>query len=283
MKKPKDSSVFICGIVRNAEKRLKNNLPVVEDLISAFKDGRAFIYENDSNDNSKAVLTDWATRFPDQIEVSLNNNVSFPEPSPMKEGVNQFFSRNRIEKMVWLRNKYLDYVESTGWNGDYFIVVDLDVAHLDVKSILASFDVGQDWDAISAYGYSYSPKLKERYHDTYAYCPAGRAYDNPQTEKDIYGCQKDFEIFKRTGKLMPVSSAFGGLTIYRWEAIKGLRYRLEMNNDNRVECYCEHKSMYHQMYERGFSKFFINPQMRLKYQGFNLNLLSRWLRSKLQH
>ncbi len=282
MKKVRESSVFICSIVKNAGKGLLKNLPVVEELIFAFKNANVFIYENDSDDNTKSILNAWSNRLAGKVKISLNDNIEFPTPSPIKEGSNKYFCRRRIEKMVWLRNKYLDYIDDSGWNGDYLIVVDLDVAQLTAKPILDAFEANADWDALSAYGYSMSPKLHERYHDTYAYSPYGKEYDKPQTEKDIYCCQKDFRHFKKTGELMPVSSAFGGLSIYRWDAVKGLRYQLEVNNDNRVECYCEHRSLYRQMYQRGFENFFIDPKLRLKYQNVDLKLIRKWLCSKLK-
>lgn len=281
MKKAKESSVFICSIVRNAEKGLSKNLPVIEELMRAFKESRVYIYENDSNDRTKSILKAWSSRFPDNVEISINANITFPNPSPIKDGINKYFCRRRIEKMAWLRNKYLEHIDKIGWNGDYLIVVDLDVARLEAKPIIVAFDTNTYWDTVSAYGYSMSPKLRERYHDTYAYSPSCKKYSEPQTEKDIYCCQKDFERFRKTKELMPVSSAFGGLTIYRWEAVKGLRYQLEMNADNRVECYCEHRSLYRQMHERGYRNFFIDPKMRLKYQRVNLALARKWLCSKL--
>lgn len=282
MKNPQDSSIFICSIVRNAEKGLKRNIPVISEIFRYFRSVKVFVFENDSRDGSKELLSDWAAEFPDIVSVSLNDNLKIPMTGQSRPGVNPFFSRNRIEKMVFLRNKYLDYIAQSGWHGEYLMVVDLDVCRLSVSNIMSSFESETEWDAISAYGYSLSPKLKERYHDTYAYRPHAVPYDTPQTERDIYKCNDVLGDSNETDSLIPVTSAYGGLAIYRWKAVDGLRYELEMNEDPRVEVYCEHRSLYRQMYERGYRRFFINPRMRLKYQELTLPLMMQWIRKKFR-
>lgn len=280
MKKTQLSKLFICSIVRNAEKGLRKNIPVIEEIFGSFRSVKVFVYENDSTDGTKKLLKEWAERHPSIVNISLNNNIHVPASPASPDGVNPFFSRKRIEKMVFLRNQYLNYVEESGWDGDYLMIVDLDVVELCAKTILESFQTSLEWDAVSAYGYSLSPKLRERYHDTYAYRKKTVAYSEPQTEHDIFGSQDDFKSYRLSESLLPVSSAFGGLAIYRWEAIKGLRYELEPNDDDRVEVYCEHRSIYRQMYERGYCNFFINPCMRIKYQDLTLSLFWKWIKSK---
>lgn len=281
MKSPKQSKLFICSIVKNAEKGLKKNIPVIEGLFQYFNSVNVFIYENDSTDNTKHLLKDFEHRYPSKVKVSLNDNLIIPQQDTLKSTANPFFNRSRISRMVFLRNKYMEYVKEINWDGDYFLVVDLDVAQIKITNILESFNTTKDWDAISAYGYSLSPRLKERYHDTYAYRPYGVPYDQPQTESDIYGLNNLFH--DEVNDLIPVSSAFGGLAIYRWEAIRGLKYKLEENQDNRVEVYCEHHSIYRQMSQRGYNRFYINKRMRLKYQEVNLSFIIHWLRLKLHH
>ena len=56
MKSPAVSSIIVCGIVRDAGKGLKNNIPVIDELCSYFKDYRIYVYENDSKDDTKELL-----------------------------------------------------------------------------------------------------------------------------------------------------------------------------------------------------------------------------------
>ncbi len=272
MKKPCEASIFICSIVKNAAKGLSHNVPVIEQIRKNFKSSKVYVYENDSTDGTKEILKAWAATDPNNITVSLNTHPPLPHSSS-PEGINPFFSKSRIEKMVFLRNNYLEFISQIGWNGDYLMVVDLDVVSFKAKDVMSSFDTIREWDAVTAYGYSLSPKLTTRYHDTYAYISLKKTYEAPQSERDIYKCQHEFLSLNDSDKWQGVKSAFGGLAIYRWKAIRGLRYILEYNADPRVEVYCEHRSIFKQMYERGYTHFYINPVMKIKYQEINLSLV----------
>jgi hypothetical protein len=280
MKLLKESMLIICGIVRNTEKGLKKNIPVINSLCDIAKDYRIVIYENDSTDNTKQILKKWADdRGSEKIHVLLNEGVSVEETIPLSNNVscNSFFSKKRIEKMVYFRNQYLSYYRNMAWEADYVIVVDLDVATLFIENILSSFALPNEWDAVTAYGYSLSPSLKRRYHDTYALVEYEKE-NEPQTEIKMKKLALKYGKMKNNNSLIRVFSAFGGLAIYRYEAIKNIDYQLISNNDNRVEVYCEHFSIYLQMKKNGYDKVYINPCMHLKYQVVTLNLIYKTIK-----
>lgn len=274
--------IIICSIVRNAEHGLKNNIPVLKKLCSYFNGYKVFVYENDSIDGTKQLLKDWALSDPNNVFISLNNvNSSLVIPSQKETGkVNCFFSAKRIERMACLRNYYMDYVEQHGWEADYFMVVDLDVALLNLDAILNSFEDRTEWDAVTAFGYSLSPKLRRRYHDTYALTEYGDE-NEPQTEHKIKELAVKYGKMKKTDDWVRVFSAYGGLAIYRFEAIKGLKYYAQPNNDRNVEVRCEHFSVYKQMAVRGFDRVYINPRMTLKYQNLSWKIISNHIKRKL--
>lgn len=267
-------SIIVCSIVRNAEKGLLRNIPVINTLCNSFRNYKVFVYENDSTDKSKDVLKAWQDSDPLHVFISLNNtDASKTIPSAKEVGiVNPFFSKRRINKMVSLRNYYMDYIESNHWSADYLMVVDLDVASLNLEPIMSSFKSDIEWDAVTAFGYSLSPKLRRRYHDTYALTEYGDE-GNPQTENKIIDLADKYGKLKATDGWVRVFSGFGGLAIYRFEAIKGLHYQLIENDDNRVEVRCEHFSLYKQMAERGYDKVYINPAMTLKYQDLTWKIV----------
>lgn len=281
MKPLKNSSLIICGIVRNAEKGLRTNIPIINALCKHCKDYRIVIYENDSTDNTKRILQDWAETNPERVHVLLNNtDKSLTIPSSHEVQGNPFYSHKRIEKMAALRNKYLEYIAQQGWTSDFLIVVDMDVAQLSLDGILSSFNSDVDWDAVAAFGYSTSPKLRRRYHDTYALCEFGKE-NIPQTEKMISYNADKYARLCRKEELIRVYSAFGGLTIYKFEAIRGLRYELIDNDDTRVMVRCEHYSICKQMANNGFNKVYINPKMKLKYQNLTLDIAIKSLQRHL--
>ena len=160
-------------------------------------------------------------------------------------------------------------------------MVDLDVARICLDGILSSFESKLEWDAVTALGYSIGPNLKRRYHDTYALTLYGEEMF-PQTEQKVRSLAGLYSVLNGYGAWMRVFSAFGGLTIYRYDAVKGIRYAYPSlnNDDERVEVRCEHYSLYKQMVERGYDRVFINPAMTLKYQDLSMMIILNSLKRK---
>jgi hypothetical protein len=288
MVKPESAKIVVCGIVRDAEKGLRRNIPVVRNVLSRFEDYRIIMIENDSKDATKELLRKWKeTEGERMTAVMEDTDASSTIPTARSvDGVNPFFSHKRIDKMAHLRNKYMDAMEKMlsgedGFEPDYLMVVDMDVAQLYADAIMTSFESDREWDAVCAFGYSTSPKLRRRYHDTYA-LTLWEEREEPQTEQKIKEYADRLGQLKPTDEWIRVASGFGGVAIYRYEAVKGIRYAeptLE-NDDSRVEAKCEHFSIYKQMIERGYDRFYLNPAMQLKYQDLTLSIIWRSLMRK---
>ena len=277
MKKPEESFIVVCSIVRNAGKGLKRNIPVIERICQCFSRYEVVVFENDSTDNTKEVLTEWAKKDPLHIHAFMKNLGIRTIPKPSSVSCNPFFSLSRNEKMSAFRNQYLEFIENESWNPDYLMVVDLDVARIDAAGVMGSFYTNEDWDVITAFSYSLAPNLKRRYHDSYILVENGEE-TKPQTELSIRNKSRQFAVYYGTMSLIPVYSAFGGLAVYKYEKARGLRYKAIPNNDSRVESRGEHFSLYKQMNERGPLAVYINPKMRIKYQNVDLALIWKTLR-----
>ncbi len=273
--------VIICGIVRDAEKGLRRNVPVINSLVRRFSDYKIVIFENDSVDGTKEILFNWKKENPDRLYLFSEDKKEVKTiPNSKSVNCNPFFSSKRISKMVTLRNQYLDFIDSKQWQSDYMIIVDLDVASLNLESILSSFENNIEWDAVTAFGYSLSPRLKIRYHDTYALTEYGEE-EKPQTEYKIKMLANKYGALRNHEEWIRVFSAFGGLAIFKFEAIKGLRYLLLYNDDPEVEVRCEHFSIFKQMKDKGYDKVYINPRMFLKYQDLSLEIILNTLKRNL--
>lgn len=271
----KEKSIIVCGIVRDAANGLKGNIPVIDEVCSWFGDYKIVFYENDSRDGTDELLQQWSKRDPERIHIlSECSGASSPVPTKGESGFNPFFSARRIAKMVELRNRYMDYIDTQGWGADYLMVVDMDVRQICVEGIRSSFLADKDWDVVTAFGYSTSPQLKRRYHDTYALTEYGME-NVPQTEKMVKDLAAKYELLLRGKDWVRVFSAFGGMAIYCFEKVKGLRYRLIPNKDTRVEVHCEHYSLYSQMAESGETKVYINPLMKIEYQRLSWRIIWR--------
>lgn len=277
MKDIQDSSIIICSIVRNAEKGLTRNIPIIKAICSKFKSYKVIIYENDSNDRTKAILNSWQNDDKEHVIALLNNtdNTRTIPSAKNANGANPFYSKIRINKMATLRNHYMEWIdENIPEKYDYFMVVDLDVAQLYFDNILTSFaDDIPKWDVVTAYGFSLAPSLKRRFHDTYALCLLGDE-NKPQTEKMIHDTAIDMAKTLEKSEWKKVFSAFGGLAIYKYELVKGLRYTVLPNNDTRVQVRCEHYGLIKKMIERKPDlNVYINPKMKLKYQDVTLKVI----------
>lgn len=266
-------NVAICSIVRNCEKNLKKNIAIVEKLRDSFKSSHVIVFENDSVDKTKKILKSWNEK---SKNVIINCRDENEKTIPYNDlgGYNKYFSEHRIAKMANYRNNYLEILEGLNINFDYVVVIDLDVSHIDLNGIIHSFQMSKQWDVITANGHSRSPSLKKRYHDTYALVEIGNE-NKSQTERIIHQNQYKWAFLQKGMPLIPVYSAFGGIAIYKYEVIKGLRYDVISNNDSRVQVKCEHFSLHDNMIKRNNAKIFINPNMVLLYQNINLELVKK--------
>ena len=276
-----DKSIIVCGIVRDAERALKHNLPVMEALSNEFASFRMIVFENDSKDGTKEVLRHWQGVMGEKLAVISNDRgAGRTIPSSSNAGVNPFYSSRRISRMVDLRNQYMDYVADNHLDANYLMVIDLDVVDFSLKGILSSFNLGVDWDAVCANCRSLSPKLRRRYHDAYALTEYGDQH-NPQTEEKILSLSEKFSSIRPGDAPVRVFSAFGGIAIYKFEAIKGLKYELLFNADSRVEVRCEHFSICAQMAQKGYDKVYINPELEIKYQKLSAKIIFDSIRRRL--
>jgi hypothetical protein len=275
------SKIILCSIVRDCEKNLFRNIKLINALCDLALDFNIIVFENDSKDNTKGILKKWASEQKNVYINLIDLNVGKTIPDSLTSGINPFFSRLRIDKMATYRNQYLDYIEKMDISGDFLIVVDLDVECINLEGIIDSFGQEREWDAITANGYSVSPKLTKRYHDTYALVECG-CQNKPQTRTDIKENQKTYSFLRNGMPLINVYSAFGGLVIYKFDIIKGLRYKVLPNHDNEVEVKCEHFGFNDQIQSMGHHNFFINPNMGIKYQKISILLIYRFILRKFK-
>ena len=145
--------------------------------------------------------------------------------------------------------------------------MDFDVDKISVEGVLDSFAQQNSWDVVAAFGYSVSPRLRRRYHDTFALVFLDNA-SIPQTENSIKKIQRDWVPDMASNNLLPVFSAFGGLSIYKWNLVKSFQYEVMLNEDSRVEVRCEHYSFSSQLQANPGKRVVVNPLMHLRYERF---------------
>lgn len=267
-------SLIICGIVRDCATGIRRNRPVIDKLCTMTTNSHVILFENDSKDETKLLLNRWAEEC-SYVHVQSEdfNTVTIPT-SQMANGVNPSFSEKRISKMAYYRNKYLDLIQKEKLKADFVVVVDLDLKRIDIEGILYSISIADKWDVVAANGVIYSPTafFRRRYNDTYALVENGEE-ELPQTEQSIKEKQYKWAHLKKNMPLVPVYSAFGGLAIYKFDAIIDCRYSIIKNADARVEVRCEHFALCKEMREKGHNRIFINPAMKVVYGSYGLERL----------
>ncbi len=266
-----NASIAICGLARNCAHKLFKNIKFIEELRAYFKFFQVVVVENDSRDKTRAILDNWSVSSSNVVILDGESRLTV---SISDDNVNPYYSCNRISYLASLRNQYLNYTKSGDCPYDYILVLDFDVDKISLSGVLNSFEQRDSWDVACAYGYSMSPRLQERIHDTYAMVLLGEEY-KPQQERPIKQLQRDVRLNKISGSLLRVYSAFGGLSIYKAGLLYTINYQTLKNNDPRVEVRCEHFSICHQLQQKQATRVVINPRMHLRYELF-FETLSRF-------
>jgi hypothetical protein len=268
-------SIAICGLAKNCARTLPENINFVEEISSFFKLSKVVVVENGSTDSTRLQLNSWARK--NQTVKIVDGDLAAFAANKLTPDVNYYYSKYRIAKLAHLRNQYLQEIKLSGISFDYLLVMDFDVDKISITGVLDSFAQQKSWDVVSAFGYSISPRLKRRYHDTFALVFLENAY-LPQTERSIKNIQQDWVPDRMSNNLLPVFSAFGGLSIYKWNLVKNLKYEVMRNEDSQVEVRCEHYSICAQLQATSGIRVVLNPFMHLRYERF-IDTVTRAIKS----
>lgn len=216
--------VGIYGLARNIEKHINSLQLRLAKLCSYFKQSSITFFENDSTDNTLAILQSWTLPNFKVISETCNN--------PLRTGT----GIERRREMAYYRNKYIPEIKDE----DFVIIIDTDTYGWSYEGIANSF--GQ-WNnnigCIGSNGLIYHDN-NELFYDIYAYREIGqRKHDWHQNTLKLV----------RGEELRQVNSAFGGLAIYSREAIHNCVYQ---------DWDCDHVTVNKQVREKNLDVY-INP------------------------
>jgi hypothetical protein len=206
--------VLICGVARNVGKAIPNDILSATELGECFADYRVIIYENNSTDKTKKLFRKWAKKNPKFVFLS--------EQLSSRKLVKRLAMQrtNRTELIAMARNQVMKQVSDKKYDDfKYVIWVDMDfLQKWDIPNIVNTIlHPEQDWDAVFAYGG----------YDLFALrtpeWPIGFELLGHSYWEQLNEIRKEF-VMKRDDPWKPVYSAFGGLGIYKREAIKGCWY-----------------------------------------------------------
>jgi len=234
----KMNAMFL-GVVRDAQPALERNLVVLDHLRGFFNSSSVFIYENNSSDNSKEILDNYAkTHYSTVFSTETLDTRKLSDKS-LERRVN----------MAYARNKYLEYAKrkyKTGYKLDVIIVLDLDIiGGYSYTGLLNSLNYFCNYTCVGSNSIYYQDKTRLQY-DTWAYKDSFN-----KSEED-----KNLMVFHRGESPFEVGSCFGGLMIYPSSILK---------HDIKYESWdCDHITLHKQLKDLGYS-ILLNPSQIVLY------------------
>jgi len=236
MTAPSDVSLLVVGVVRNGARRMGADLDRLQAATAGFASVQWLIVESDSTDDTVARLQARRAARPGFDYLSLG---ALRATHPL-----------RTDRIAHCRNAYLDALaQQPRFAGvTHVLVADLDgvCGALRAESLAACFALPLDWAMCAANQGDY-------YYDIWAlrhpqWCP-GDAWAERQALVPLVGETEadQLALFARMLHIAPgrapieVDSAFGGLALYRRDALSAGRYA---GLDAQGREVCEHVALH---------------------------------------
>tara|TARA_B110000977_G_scaffold201481_1_gene296282 strand:- start:2015 stop:2881 length:867 start_codon:yes stop_codon:yes gene_type:complete len=269
-------NILIVGTIRDVAGSIAKELTNISNAFSGSNKVKFILVESDSKDNTANEIN----KLRSDLDITLIEMGHLEDRMPL-----------RTERIAECRNAYLKVIEKDEFSSfDLVVVADLDGVNLRLKkeSVLKLWQTDVPWDV--CFG-----NPKGRYYDLWAlrhteWCP-GDCWVNYKTDR--INRMNKFQAYQKNilSKMLNipkdnppilVSSAFGGLGIYRRIDLVGLRY--QCINDKGGET-CEHVSINSELTARG-KKLYIMPFLEnsgsteaIRYTQFPYGIVIKFLSS----
>ena len=249
MRKPlSQSEILIAGPARNNQDILAAEVNTLLNSVSGFKKAFFLVIESDSTDNTVGELENLKQSTPLLDFISLGR-LAKKKPK-------------RTERLAFARNHILEEVRSNPLyaNVDFIFMADLDGINRGItrEKIESCWDLNEPWDVITAI-------QSERYYDIWALrhpdwnpidCFTQRSRLEKLIGKDAANtlAVKAKQVILPSSGMIEVDSAFGGLAIYKRDALLAGHY---IGLDDHGNEACEHVSFHSDLRKTGY-RIFIN-------------------------
>lgn len=256
----------IAFLARDCEKTLPAFLKKVERLRLYFEDSRVFAVENGSQDRTRTILQAYGESHPN-VKLDL-----FDDPDLDR--------LPRIEKMAVLRNRCLDLVRESGYAPNWYIIIDGDLDFNVTSVVKVMQKAPADWAALFANGRYFLKagllRFPVLYYDLFAYLPEPPVIEagDCMTKAEMLDLRRFTQQALKKTKYLPCRSAFGGVGVYRYDAVKDLRYVVEENSRSpEFDHLCEHIPFNREVSKRG--TLYVCRDMKVNYEPIGFR---SWLR-----
>jgi hypothetical protein len=247
-------TLLVTGVVRNGERRMRRDLEALRRAVAGagFRRVRWLVIESDSDDRTVPVLQALQAEWPDFDFLSLGRT---RDHHPL-----------RTDRIARSRNAYLAALDDDARLADvtHVLVADLDgvCGDLTAAALASCWQLAEPWSACMANQGDY-------YYDVWAlrhpvWCPEDAWAQRNALLPLIGEAQADsLALFSRMVHIAPtlapieVDSAFGGLALYRRDALRGARYD---GLDRDGAQLCEHVALHARLRADGH-RLFIHPAL----------------------
>ena len=242
----KQKSITFAAPVRNCGSSLKTDIELAMRIGAYFKDYMILIFENDSIDNTKSILSDF----------NGNSNIKIFS----QDGLDSYFPY-RTQRISFARNFLFNEIKKR--DSDYFCNMDMDGIignDFSFEGFLSNFYFDECWDAVF-------PANVDKYYDIWALrhesiCP-GDYQRKMNAMSPTFSNETIFDHslnnlqsmdFKKLNGWLSVFSAFGGMGIYKTSKFLNSNY---FGVEDGYEA-CEHVNFHLKAVETG-ATLYINP------------------------
>jgi len=249
MRKPiSEAEILIAGPARNNADTLAAEVGTLLSSVAGFKKSYCLVVESDSTDSTLEYLERLQNAIPSFDYISLGH---LAKKMP-----------RRTERLAFARNRILDELRNNPKYAavDYVVMADLDGINRGItrEKIEACWELRNPWDVITAI-------QSERYYDIWALrhpdwnpidCFTQRSRLESIIGKEAANnlAVKAKQVVLPSAGMIEVDSAFGGLGIYKRDALLAGRYIGLDDSGNEA---CEHISLHANLRNAGY-RIFIN-------------------------
>lgn len=233
-----ETTAMLVGLARDVGRILPFTIAGLERIGAMFADYRVVIYENDSRDDTKRLLSDWVARNP-RVQVVMESRGDPINPATR--------CLKRAERMAYYRNQCLETIRDRYASFDYVVLVGTDLEGGWSYDGLANTFGHDDWDFVGSNGVIFK-RVGLRTNVLMQYDAWAFRRDEaftPFTTKEVNGM-----CWSRGEPLVPVTCSFGGLGVYRMAAFLAGRYA---GHD------VDHVTHQEVARSQGFTRTFLNP------------------------
>ena len=263
----KNNKALICVTVKNEEKNLPKFLKVIKNISKLFEEVYYIFVISNSKDKSEKIVRTFINRIDGKVIVK------------------NFENNNRLLNLEISRNQYIEFIRQNKIfkNFKYMMVMDVDGVNelLNYEILKSAINSNIKWNALFANQYFFyydlfALRIKNEFdEDCFEFL---LRQDDKKVNLKKYFKENIFDkyqiISKKNERYISVTSAFGGLGIYKLDKV--------LNSNSVYNSYagtqCEHVAFNKNINEK-FNLFYVDKNL-INSNGLNKHILNAFLCSR---